>query len=229
MGQVVTIEAPREVNNEGDNDGTASRVANHRADCGAAGSPDTNNTEESLGTSSTGLSLTANHTGEARRVSRRRRGLILRPTRRSRSRTRRGALPSDAELDRAQYPGRCSLSRAAMGRLVKASITPRMLWLNETVIRLGMDTLFFRAFFVENENLSSPVVTTPRVFNDSTPIVVAELSGRQAGEVLGERRVRRSRMRWKTQLMDMCVVFRPNIGRAKIWLSGRSGKDVKED
>ena len=44
-----------------------------------------------------------------------------------------------------------------------------------------MDTAFFRSFFAENEGLSKPLKITPSTFDDSTPVVVAELNHGKPG------------------------------------------------
>lgn len=82
-----------------------------------------------------------------------------------------------------------------------------------------MDTPFFRTFFVDNDKLSKPLSITPTEFNDTTPVIVLDVSHHQAGELLGVSKVKGGNRFGTTHLAAMCVVFRPSQGTAKIWLS----------
>lgn len=82
-----------------------------------------------------------------------------------------------------------------------------------------MDTAFFRTFFVDNDKFSKQLPITPTEFDDSSPVVVVELSHQQAAELLGVSKVKGGNRFTTTHLAAMCVVFYPSLGMAKIWLS----------
>jgi len=71
-----------------------------------------------------------------------------------------------------------------------------------------MDTTFFRALFINNENLANPPETVPEEFNEETPVVVLELDGHQAGMILGVSKVKGGNRMADTYLwcnnVDLC-------------------------
>jgi hypothetical protein len=82
-----------------------------------------------------------------------------------------------------------------------------------------MDTAFFRAFFVDNKGLTNPLQITPTEFDDDTPVVVVDVGHHQAGELLGVSKVKGGNRFATTYLAAMCVVFYPDKGLAKLWVS----------
>jgi hypothetical protein len=80
-----------------------------------------------------------------------------------------------------------------------------------------MDLPFFRSFFASNTGLSTPLSITPATFDKDTPVVVAELNGKQAGEVFGISKVKGGNRMEATHLRSMCVVFYPAKGTATAW------------
>ncbi|KAH7113355.1 hypothetical protein EDB81DRAFT_670264 [Dactylonectria macrodidyma] len=115
--------------------------------------------------------------------------------------------------------GTCSMDKKQIGDRVKAALALNKYALNRTVISLQMDTAFFRTFFVDNDKLSKPLPITPPEFDETTPVVVVDLSHHQAGELLGVSKVKGGNRLATTHLAAMCVVFYPSRGTAKIWLS----------
>ncbi|KAH8670745.1 hypothetical protein BGZ61DRAFT_537377 [Ilyonectria robusta] len=112
--------------------------------------------------------------------------------------------------------GTCSMDKKQIGDRVKAALALNKYALNRT---LQMDTAFFRTFFVDNDKLSKPLPITPTEFDDTTPVVVVDLSRNQSGELLGVTKVKGGNRLATTHLAAMCVVFYPSRGMAKIWLS----------
>ena len=82
-----------------------------------------------------------------------------------------------------------------------------------------MDIAFFRSFFGENEGSSRPLRITPSTFDDDTPLIVAELNHREAGELLGVSKVKGGNRMVTTYLKAMCVVFFPGEGRCTVWVT----------
>ncbi|CEJ62727.1 hypothetical protein PMG11_11218 [Penicillium brasilianum] len=115
--------------------------------------------------------------------------------------------------------GTCSMNKKQIGDHVKASLALNKYALNRTVLSLQMDTAFFRTFFVDNDKFSKQLPITPTEFDDSSPVVVVELSHQQAAELLGVSKVKGGNRFTTTHLAAMCVVFYPSLGMAKIWLS----------
>ena len=78
---------------------------------------------------------------------------------------------------------------------------------------------FFRAFFVNNDGLSSPLRVTPATFDGTSPVVVVELNHREAGELLYVSKVKGGNRMVTTYLAGMCAVFRPEYGKCTVWLT----------
>lgn len=70
-----------------------------------------------------------------------------------------------------------------------------------------------------NENLTKPTLTVPEIFDEDTPVVVAELSNRQAGELLGVSKVKGGNRMATTHLASMCVLFYPTKKQASLWVT----------
>ncbi|KAH8753296.1 hypothetical protein F5883DRAFT_469381 [Diaporthe sp. PMI_573] len=115
--------------------------------------------------------------------------------------------------------GTCSMNKKEIGDHVKAALALNKYALNRTVISLQMDTAFFRTLFVDNNKLSKPLPITPTEFDDTTPVVVMDLSYHQASELLGVSKVKGGNRFATTYLAAMCIVFYPSRSTAKIWLS----------
>ncbi|EXU95444.1 hypothetical protein X797_011465 [Metarhizium robertsii] len=56
-------------------------------------------------------------------------------------------------------------------------------------------------------------------FDDDTPVVVVDIGHHQAGELLGVSKVKGGNRFATTYLAAMCVVFYPDKGIAKLWVS----------
>ncbi|KAK4543709.1 hypothetical protein LTR36_005354 [Oleoguttula mirabilis] len=82
-----------------------------------------------------------------------------------------------------------------------------------------MDTAFFRSFCVDNSSLSQPVEVTPSTFDDSTPVVVVELTFLAAGEVLGVSKIKGGNRYATTYLSSMSIVFYPAEQKCRLWLT----------
>ena len=79
---------------------------------------------------------------------------------------------------------------------------------------MTMDVAFFRQFFDVGG-----VAINPAEYNESTPVVVAELSNAQAGEIFGVSKVKNGNRMANIYLNSMCVVFYPGTGKARAWLT----------
>lgn len=82
-----------------------------------------------------------------------------------------------------------------------------------------MDMKSFRTFFLENNKLRRQPRPIPAEFDDTSPVVVVGFNNDQAGEVLVVSKVRGGNRFTTVDLQAMCVVFYPNRGKAKIWLT----------
>jgi len=86
---------------------------------------------------------------------------------------------------------------------------------------MDMDLVFFRSFFTNprHAGLSSPLKITPAVFDETTPVVVADVTHKQAGELLGLTKVKGGNILETVLLAAACMVFRPAEGRCSMWLT----------
>ncbi|KJZ69678.1 hypothetical protein HIM_10925 [Hirsutella minnesotensis 3608] len=128
---------------------------------------------------------------------------------------RKAAKPKNA----VKNAGTCSMDKKQIGDCIKAALALNKYALNRTYINLQMDTAFFRTLFVDNDKLSKPLSVTPAEFDDTTVVVVVDLTHHQAGELFGVSKVKGGNRFATTHLAAMCVLFYPTRGTAKIWLS----------
>lgn len=82
-----------------------------------------------------------------------------------------------------------------------------------------MDTIVFRASFVYNPALSIPAKVTPETFDETTPVVVVELSSNAAGAILGVSKVKGGNRMETTCLESMSVISYPTDMKCRLWLT----------
>ncbi|KAF7325675.1 hypothetical protein MKEN_00417400 [Mycena kentingensis (nom. inval.)] len=109
--------------------------------------------------------------------------------------------------------GTCSLSKKEFGDQIKAALRIEKYDVQRMRINMTMDVAFFRSFFGGHAKI------TPAEYNKDTPVVVAELSNAQAGEVFGVSKVKNGNRMVTLHLQSMMVVFYPPTGKASAWLT----------
>ena len=57
------------------------------------------------------------------------------------------------------------------------------------------------------------------VYDENTPVVVAEMNHSQAGEIFGVSKVKGGNRMGTTYLSSMCIVFYPAKKRARAWVT----------
>jgi len=112
--------------------------------------------------------------------------------------------------------GFCSLSKKDFGDKIKAALVLEKYNQQVTLITLDMDVAFFRSFFGAG---ITGIKITPEIYDENTPIVVAELTYHAAGEVFGVSKVKGGNRMATIHLAQMCVTLWPQEKRAKAWLT----------
>lgn len=84
----------------------------------------------------------------------------------------------------------------------------------------GNATITPTGIIVANLYPSNPLITSflPD-FDESTPVVVAELNNAQAGTVFGVSKIKNGNRMETVHLANMVVVFYPPTGKASCWVS----------
>ncbi|KAI0460566.1 hypothetical protein F5B21DRAFT_13574 [Xylaria acuta] len=80
---------------------------------------------------------------------------------------------------------------------------------------MSMDLVFFRHLFGDRDG----IVMTPTNYDESTAVIVAQLSSDAAGEVFGVTKIKNGN-RYKTvYLAGMVVILYPGRKRAQAWVT----------
>ncbi|KAI1123027.1 hypothetical protein F5Y10DRAFT_270470 [Nemania abortiva] len=122
--------------------------------------------------------------------------------------------------------GMCSLSKKEFGDKIKHCLRLEKYEVSRTLIKMDMDLEFFRNFFGGVDGIGmTPTDIEWRSnhslsdYDDSTPVVVAQLSSAAASEVFGVTKTRNGN-RYKTvYLAGMVVIFYPDRKRAHVWVT----------
>ncbi|KAJ7512943.1 hypothetical protein B0H11DRAFT_1698531, partial [Mycena galericulata] len=109
--------------------------------------------------------------------------------------------------------GVCSLNKKDFGDRIKAALRLEKYDAQRMRINLTMDIAFFRSFFSGHASI------TPQDFSQDSPVIVAELSNSQAGEVFGVSKIKNGNRMTTLHLQSMMVVFYPSTGKASAWLT----------
>ncbi|KAK7754406.1 hypothetical protein SLS62_003699 [Diatrype stigma] len=80
-----------------------------------------------------------------------------------------------------------------------------------------MDLDFFRHFFGGGE--IAGISITPEVYDEESPVVIAQLTNAAAGAVFGVTKVKGGNRYATTHLMKMAVIFYPATKKAQAWLT----------
>ncbi|KAI0103290.1 hypothetical protein GGR51DRAFT_561720 [Nemania sp. FL0031] len=111
--------------------------------------------------------------------------------------------------------GMCSLSKKEFGDKIKDCFRLEKYDMSRTLISMDMDVVFFRGFFGNNDKIN----VTPMDYDESTPVVVAQLSPVAASEVFGVTKTKNGN-RYKTvHLSAMVVILYPERKRAQAWVT----------
>ncbi|KAF9468123.1 hypothetical protein BDZ94DRAFT_1247244 [Collybia nuda] len=109
--------------------------------------------------------------------------------------------------------GNCSLSKKDFGDKIKACLALEKYAVQPMRFYVTMDCAFMRNFFGGSSTI------TPADFDESSPVVVAELNNTQAGVVFGVSKIKNGNRMETVHLSNMIVVFHPSTGKASCWVS----------
>ncbi|KAJ7136632.1 hypothetical protein C8R44DRAFT_695542 [Mycena epipterygia] len=109
--------------------------------------------------------------------------------------------------------GACSLNKKDFGDRIKEALRLEKYDVQRMRINVTMDVAFFRSFFGGHASI------TPQDYSQDSPVVVAELSNSQAGEVFGVSKIKNGNRMTTIHLQSMMVVFYPSKGKASVWLT----------
>jgi len=130
------------------------------------------------------------------------------------------AAPGPAKKPRAKKPavvptsaGTCSLNKKDFGDRIKDALRLEKYEIQKMRFDVTMDVVFFRSFFGGNAKIA------PQEYDQSTAVVVAELSNAQAGTVFGVSKIKNGNRYSQYHLSSMIVVFYPATGKASCWLT----------
>ncbi|KAK7463569.1 hypothetical protein VKT23_006915 [Stygiomarasmius scandens] len=111
--------------------------------------------------------------------------------------------------------GMCSLNKKEFGDRIKDCLRLEKYDIQPMMFSMNMDVAFFRSFFASNPN----VKITPQEFDDTTPVVVANLSNKAAGEVFGVSKIKNGNRMSTYDLRAMVVILYPVQQKAQAWVS----------
>ncbi|PMD64273.1 uncharacterized protein K444DRAFT_609225 [Hyaloscypha bicolor E] len=132
----------------------------------------------------------------------------------STSRTKRTNKAS-AKSKVAQTPGHCSLNKKEFGDRIKNCLALEKYAVQRMSFQVEMDVSFFRSFFGGDHG----VQITPEVYDEKTPVVVAELRNKEAGEVFGVSKIKNGNRYETVHLFRMSVILYPLKQTASVWIS----------
>ncbi|EMR61272.1 hypothetical protein UCREL1_11806 [Eutypa lata UCREL1] len=112
--------------------------------------------------------------------------------------------------------GMCSLNKKDFGDRIKNALRLEKYEAQRMFIPMEMDLDFFRHFFGgEIGGLS----ITPEIYDEETPVVVAQLTHAAAGAVFGVSKVKGGNRFATTHLAKMAVILFPQTKKAQAWLT----------
>ncbi|KAL1742834.1 hypothetical protein HDZ31DRAFT_65617 [Schizophyllum fasciatum] len=110
--------------------------------------------------------------------------------------------------------GFCSLNKKDFGDKIKACLTLEKYAIHRMTFSVEMDVDFFRNFFT-----APGTQIVPEVYDECTPVVVATLNNRAAGETFGVSKIKNGNRYSTYNLSLMTVVFYPAAKNAQVWVS----------
>ncbi|TRM67435.1 hypothetical protein BD626DRAFT_625884 [Schizophyllum amplum] len=110
--------------------------------------------------------------------------------------------------------GFCSLNKKDFGDTIKECFRLEKYDVQRMTFTVQMDVHFFRNFFV-----APGTMIVPPAYDETTPVVVATLGNRAAGETFGVSKIKNGNRMKTVNLSLMTVVFYPPTQQAQVWVS----------